>query len=352
VASGIQTTQVTPAVPLEPIGAILDAFTTHQVVALGEGNHGNEQGHALRLSLIRDPRFAATVNDIVVEFGSALYQDVMDRFVRGEAVAPAELSQVWRNTTEPTGVWDAPIYEEFFRAVRAVNASLPADRQIRVLLGDPAIDWSSVKTGEDHFRWIAQREIHPVDLIRREILAKKRRGLLIYGDMHFQRKPLRLNFETPPADPRVPQPLISLLEGSTGIKAFTIWTNTSSDLHMLQSDVAGWPVPSLAVLRGTLLGAADFTFYYPFTAARLTLREGKPAQISRDQWRLLPMEEQFDAVLYVGAAGAITRSRPLPALCSETAYIETKLARMALIGMPPSELERVRERCPATAAAQ
>jgi hypothetical protein len=170
--------------------------------------------------------------------------------------------------------------------------------------------------------------------------------------MHFQRKPLRLNFETPPVDPRVLQPLISLLEGSTGIKAFTIWTNTSSDLRMLQSDVARWPTPSLAVLRGTLLGAADFTFYYPFTAARFTLREGKPVPVSRDQWRELPMEEQFDAVLYVGPAHAITRSRPLPALCSETAYIQTKLTRMATIGMPPSELERVRDRCTATAAAQ
>jgi len=52
-----------PAVPVEPITAILEAFRTHDVVALGEGAHNNEQSHALRLSLLRDPRFAATVND-------------------------------------------------------------------------------------------------------------------------------------------------------------------------------------------------------------------------------------------------------------------------------------------------
>ena len=73
----------TPAVPIEPITGILEMFKTHDVVALSEGSHGNEQGHAFRLALIRDPRFAATVNDIVVEFGNALYQDVIDRFVRG-----------------------------------------------------------------------------------------------------------------------------------------------------------------------------------------------------------------------------------------------------------------------------
>ena len=35
-----------PAVPLEAISAILDAFKVHQVVALGEGSNGNERGHA------------------------------------------------------------------------------------------------------------------------------------------------------------------------------------------------------------------------------------------------------------------------------------------------------------------
>jgi hypothetical protein len=253
-------------------------------------------------------------------------------------------SQVWRNTTQPTGVWDGPIYEEFFRTVRAVNASLPRERQIRVLLGEPPIDWNSVRTGEDHFKWIAQRETYPADLIRREVLAKQRRALLIYGDMHFQRKPVRLNFEPPTADPRVPQPLLTLLE-STGIKAFTVWTSTSSDLQTLQPDIATWRAPSLVILRGTVLGAADFTFYYPYELPRLAMRDGRPMPIPRDQWRLLPMEEQFDAVLYVGPRASITHTRPSRAACSDTAYIETQLARMAVIGMPQSELDRVKMNC-------
>ena len=35
-----------PAVPIEPITGILEMFKTHDVVALAEGSHGNEQGHA------------------------------------------------------------------------------------------------------------------------------------------------------------------------------------------------------------------------------------------------------------------------------------------------------------------
>jgi hypothetical protein len=83
------------AVAVEPITAILEAFRTHQLVALSEGGHGNEQAHAFRLALIRDPRFAATVDDIVVEFGNSLYQDVMDGFVRGEDVDRHVLRQLW-----------------------------------------------------------------------------------------------------------------------------------------------------------------------------------------------------------------------------------------------------------------
>jgi hypothetical protein len=55
------------------------------------------------------------------------------------------LRAVWRNTTQsPRQTWDAPVYEQFYRTVRAVNWARPGGRQIRVLLGDPAIDWVAV----------------------------------------------------------------------------------------------------------------------------------------------------------------------------------------------------------------
>jgi len=47
------------AIPLEPIAAIVDAFRTHDVVAVSDP-HGNVQQQALLLSLVRDSRFAAT----------------------------------------------------------------------------------------------------------------------------------------------------------------------------------------------------------------------------------------------------------------------------------------------------
>ena len=288
-----------PAVPIEPIGAIVEAFRSHAIVALAEGVHGNEQGHGFRLALIRDSRFAAIVNDIVVECGNAKYQDTMDRFVRGDDVPYETLRQVWQNTTQISGVWDRPIYEEFFRAVRVVNASLPAERQLRVLLGDPPIDWDRIRQGKDDAgNWTPERDHHAVAVIRREVIAKGRRALVIYGGGHLF---------------RAGQSLVSQLERDAGINVFTIAPAMSTmfdDLIALQPDATSWPIPSFATVRGTVLDAKQLTYR--------------------------------DAVLYLGPPSAITFSQLPASLCSDARYLEMRLERVRLLGVVDEE-SRVRE---------
>jgi hypothetical protein len=293
----------------------------------------------LRLALIRNSRFATTVNDIVVEFGNSLYQDRVDRFVRGEDVPYELLRQVWQNTTQPHALWDAPIYEEFFRAVRAVNAALRPDRRVRVLLGDPPIDWDVIKTAED-VRRFGERDRSPAEIIQREVLAKQRRALVLYGDLHL----IRRNPNTPP--PNDPQgwalSIVGLLERAGATKSFTIRTVAGSvDLETLQSDVGGWPRPSLAVIRGTVLGAESFSFYFPRPLVAGTT----------DRRRVLPMEDQFDALLYLGPDSAITFAPLAPGLCSDSRYMEMRFQRMALAGMGqgppggPNPVARLKEYC-------
>jgi len=294
-----------PAVPVEPVGAIIDAFRSHQLVALADP-HGNVQMNAVRLSLIRDSRFAATVNDIVVEFGNARYQQRMDRFVRGEDVAEEALREVWQNTTIPNIGWDRPIYEEFFHAVRTVNASLPPARRLRVLLGDPPIDWSTVRTPDDLMKWMKDRDTYPADLIRREVLAKQRHALVIYGGGHFFR-----------IDPGT---LVSLVEKASDTRVFTVWTDTDTDLPALQPDIASWAAPSLALLRDSLLGAAPFTTVFP---------------VPGDQLRAVRMEDQFDAWLYLGPRSSLKTSLLAPTRCLDAAYIEMRTSRMKLLPGPP-----------------
>ncbi|HEY1307748.1 MAG TPA: hypothetical protein VGF24_29555 [Vicinamibacterales bacterium] len=313
-------TNTTPAVPLEPITAILDAFRTHDIVALGEGRHNNEQGYQFRLALIRDPRFAATVNDIVVESGSSTHQNVMDRFIRGESVPDKVLRLAWQDTTVPDGPWDIPMYEEFFKAVRAVNASLPADRKLRVLLGDPPFDWEHA-TREEAIRITVQRDPFAAELIQREVLARKRRALVIYGDGHLMRRPTLGGSS-----------LVTRLEGMQA-RVLNIWTHTSgADLQTLQPDLNTWPTPALAFTRGTTVGAAPFSVFRGVGASDGT-----------------GIEDEFDAVLSVGPSSSITirRSEIAPSLCEDAEYMRMRLSRMALIegaNAPPPGIESPSER--------
>ena len=94
---------------LDAAAELLGAFDRVPVVALGEA-HGLQEEHDFLGTLLRHPDFPARVNDIVVEFGNALYQDVVDRYLAGEAVDRSELRQAWRNTTQsPLQQWDSPV---------------------------------------------------------------------------------------------------------------------------------------------------------------------------------------------------------------------------------------------------
>ena len=314
-----------PIKPVEPVEAILAAFDAHDIVALDEGRHGNEQGHQLRLRLIRHAAFAGRVNDLVVEFGNARYQPLMDRYIRGEDVAGVELRRAWQDTTQHA-VWDVPVFEEFFRAVRGVNASLPKDRQLRVLLADPPIDWSAVKTAADHFTWLRLRDTHAAALVQKEVLARKRKALLIFGALHLQRKNISANYE--PLDGA--ETVISILDG-TGAKIFTIRTPTEPEPSALQAELSSWPVPSLALLRGTRLGTRDAAMFWSTDMPRFALRDGKPSPLQADQWRVLPMQDLFDALLYLGPASAVTTAKLPAVLCADEAYREMRRGRMLLL---------------------
>ena len=324
-------TSGTTAVPIDPVTGIVEAFKTHDVVALAEGNHGNEQGHAFRLALIRDPRFAAAVNDIVVEFGNAHYQPVIDRFVQGEPVAYEELRKVWQDTTQPGTVWDRPIYEEFYRAVRDVNAALPVERRLRVLLGDTPMDWYAPERSSP-----PRTDDFPASLIQREVLEKKRRALVIYGGMHLIRK--RAPF-LPPTDPALVPVVATLLRnfqnGSivaqldrVGARVFVVATSTDFDIATIQANVVEWRRPSLALIRGTPLGFASSLTYFPRSLPVIRGRGGIQETLQPDLAAVPPMQEVVDAILYLGPPSSITQSRLTRELCADPAYVKMRTERL------------------------
>jgi hypothetical protein len=340
-SSAQQGTPARAATPVEPIAAIIDAFRSHSIVTISDP-HGNAQLMAFNLALIRDPRFPAVVNDIVQEGGNARYQELMDRYVRGENVPYAALSQVWDNSTQPDegGFGTRGGYvPELYRMVREVNRSLPRERQLRVLLGDPPIDWDKVQTREDHRKWIEMRDTYPAALVQLEVLARERRALVIFGQLHAQRKQLAANYDM---DSWQAQTLVSVLERTTPTKVFSVWWAT--DLPKLQPDVVSWRAPSLATVRGTVLGAVDFAEYASLPA-RASFRDGKIVPVGREEWRSLRMEDQFDAVLYLGPLSE-TRPATPPSqdICADRAYLEKRLRHLD-VAASPGQADRLRQSC-------
>ena len=309
-----QPAAVPDAVPIDAIPAILDLFKTYQVVGLGEGPHGNLEGAAFRLELIRDPRFPAIVNDILIEMGTARYQAVMDRYIRGESVPYQELRRVWEDTTNPGSGADNPIYQEFFAAVRGVNAQLPPEKKLRVLLGDPPIAWEFVRNRTDLRRWNMQRDPHAFAVLKRESLSKHRKALIVYGDGHFQGRGF-------------PALSITRLIERDKIKFFAISTKYGG-LIKLQPSVAKWKTPSFAMLRGTKLGRAFYAQYYPMPPA--------------PGWNTVLMEDQFDAVLYLSPKPPTMTMIP-KSLCLDAEYMKMRIARLNAVA--PSSVEGFKKLC-------
>ena len=255
---------LTPAVPLDARTAIVDAFKSHPLVALGE-THGHREGEAFLLDLISDARFPGVASDILLEGGISTHQPVVDRFVAGEHVVAESLQRVWRET--PSTV------VKVIQRVRELNATLPKARQLRVLLGEPPIDRDRADPGSDRNRFAAR-------VIEHEVLGRKRRALLNYGSGHFVRRSTSSS-------------LVTLLERNPRVKVFNIWTNVTS-LGPIQEDADSWPVPSLAFVRDTPLGLSNFANYFPPTVFDI------PPDLR------MPMQDQFDAVLYLGPTATWT----------------------------------------------
>lgn len=327
------------ATPVDPIAAILDAFGTHEIVAVTDP-HGNVQVQAFLLSLVRDPRFSAAVNDIVIETASARYQDAIDRFVRGDDVERNVLRKAWEDHTVANSLGVQA--EELIRAVRAVNSALGDSSRLRVIAGDPPIDWENITSGQDVRRWIELRDSYPADLIRRQVLDRGRRALVIYGQGHLQRRQILSNYDMTSWQS---QTVVSLLERDPAVRIFNVWTPVDRNVE-LPDEVTSWRVPSLAILQDTTLGARDFeTFSREFGSGnRFGVRGGQLVPLPREEWQMMRMEDQFDALLYLGPPASMTTVTVPTAWCEDSQFVGTRLDRLTRFA-PPAELENFKRAC-------
>ena len=163
---------------------IFTAFQSHQLVGIGEW-HGLAQELDFYSTLVRDPRFARDIGNIVLETGDAAQQAVVDRYVNGENVPYRQLRKVWSDTVGwfPTVQFLGSI--NLYATIRAVNQNLAPEKRIKVWLGEPPIDWPRIKTKADWLPLEDQRDSYPAALIEHAILSKSKKALVIYGADHF-----------------------------------------------------------------------------------------------------------------------------------------------------------------------
>lgn len=236
--------------PAQPaIDGIIAAFQKHPLVGLGD-YHDVAQEADFYAALVRDPRFARDVGNVVVEFGSASSQDIVDRYLAGETLPYAELRKIWTDRVSWVPGGARLGYINFFAQVRAVNLGLPANQRIRVLLGDPPIDWSKVRTKADWLPILRQRDTHTAALIEQEILAKNKKALVIFGGTHF--------FASPDGGPL--QNLGPLIQQAHPGAMFVVSPyagfNEETCSARFEDALYNWPLPALATpVRGTKLEA-------------------------------------------------------------------------------------------------
>ena len=149
-----------------------------------------QEWHDLIGAVLTHPELTRALDAIVVEFGNAAYQAVCDRFIIDGAPIPrADLVQIWRQIGDPT--WNAPVYEQFYRTIRAVNRTRPATRRIRILLGQAPIRMSDVVAHANDLAkaqaLAAPMDDHFATIIQRDVLDHGRRALLIAGKGHLLR---------------------------------------------------------------------------------------------------------------------------------------------------------------------
>jgi hypothetical protein len=309
-----------------PVEGVISAFETHPLVGICDW-HGLAQEEDFYTELIRDPRFAKKVGNVVVEFGGAAQQEIIDRYTNGEEIPYEQLRKVWNETIGWIPTVTRLGYLNFFAQVRDVNQNLkPADR-IHIWLGDPPIDWSRIKTRDEAFQILHERDRYPANLIKSQILAKGKKALVIYGSAHFfeERTMKGLVEETYPKAFFMITPYIGFIE------------KTCSDTFEANHK---WPMQALvSPVRGTMLqNELQKTGCHFFPTGSFTFAPGVPASERTKAVSAFENESSGvngDALLYLGPAATLTESPTTPDMYLDESFrSEINRRRVMMSGKP------------------
>jgi len=289
--------------PEPAVSAILGAFDRYEVVGMPEA-HGGKDLDDFILSLIRDPSFPGKVNDIEVECGNSMYQAVLDRYIAGEDVPFVEVQKVWRDTTQAM-CGTSGFFEQFFPLVRAINQKLPIEKRLRVLAGDPPIEWDHVKSVDDYHKFL-NRDVTVASVMDQEVLSKHRKALMLFGTFHlFHGAPDAVSIY----EKKYPNVTFII----TDVGYFSASLALSSE-----NPFVGWQVPSLAKIKNTWIANVGLDSFFPppvFIDKNCNATSEFPKPLQK------PMGEMVDAILYLGAGNLALREQMPADIALDTDYM-------------------------------
>lgn len=310
-----QTTQVSDLQPQDAATAILNAFGHYDIVGMTAA-HNNEKQDQFVLALVRTPGLASRVNDIVVECGNSRYQALIDRYIAGGDVPLEDVRRAWRESSVLMCALSG-FNEQLLPVIRAINAGLPVARRLRVLLGEPAVDWIAANPSSAR-SVAANRNPFLTSILTTEVLAKGRKALVLVGTGHL--------FHDDGHGTAV-----SAYEKTYPRRTYVITTHDGFaafiDLergHQLEARMKAWPIPSIVALKDSWLADLDLPYFlWPFTK--------RIAGMS--------ITDLVDAYLYLGPGGSLTYEETPASVLNDAAYLAELSRRFG-----PNDVDSLRRR--------
>lgn len=270
---------------------VFTAFRSHPLVGLAE-YHNLAQELDFYATLVADPRFASEVSNVVLETGTAAQQEIVDRYVNGEHVPYAELHKVWDDTD-----WNPTVGSvgslRLYAVIREINQTLPPEKRIKVWLGGLPTDWSKIKRADWNWDSITNESSrHIAGLIEREILAKNKKALVIYGGYHFGVYPPGLHFTA--------GNIRALIDSAHPGALFVIWPYagyaTTTCAARFEKHIRNWPTPALV---GPIRGSSwEKDAYQPGCGALPRFPQQAATEYEADMRNFAGLTG--DALLYLG----------------------------------------------------
>lgn len=278
----------------DPIDYIRRSLQEYPIVCLAEGGHQAKEPHQFLQRLLGDKAIQKTVDVVIVEFAATKHQSVLDAYIGGEDVPFSELSRVWRDTGQsPHAPWDSPLYYDLLKVIREGNLALSPGERVRVVAGDPPIDWTKIRTGEDYRKSRIPRDPFVASLAIEQAFHLGKKVLIIFGGAHLPRVPVG-----PEDDLRNSLTYYVLKEHPDAVRVISFLDPENLEIDSRIDELSENHIYETA---GHWTGNINAELVFPEIYSLVT-----DEKTGRQSWQSIPLysgylvKDLFDALLYIG----------------------------------------------------